>query len=501
MRSRLILLAAVSFSACGPGAAPAELTAPVQIPSLAQQLPVSAVIGQDAALTIFLWTQHWPETGTIIRNLLPNAARVPEDLEGLVSSVRPEWRHVIAALEGLDTSRPVVVRWGEAKDDLAAALAAGQGQGPNYLREVVALPTTDPARLIASIREGVAVLCPARGEGFVCSDESLVRIEERAGWVFLLMGDDEVALTLEVEASRSLTAVERWAMRSRSGFAFLLRPSRLRGAATFAYARERLRGQRGVSPRIVRRLAQVFLRYSMHGENFSELALGFDPALGGVVSVGQLSERGLERFTAAPTQPAVPAAPAPVANGTRSLGSGSPRITIRAGRDLSALVNRVPFAAGLRRGSGRSRSFHQLQRLANPLTYSVEYSGFTNTHLALEHRPELGADRVDAILRDRAAEAGGQPTPLHIRSRVQGAGWSAAVSRNEGEVPTFNADPATPSADDEAVACLERYALTAIETIMGAVQLDEEAAACARAGGLGADVDAYEAISQFAPSQ
>lgn len=435
---RHVLLFSLFLSGCGGSLPQPETPTAVQ----AVVAPALSAAGDKAVITLAVYPARLQEfvgqagfLEPVLQALVDQYAAGAAVFDAWVSDVTGRFHEgeVGSVLEwpGIDLSRPIYFRVGEAPDDLPSALAVLSG-APSPLRHVLACPATDASALQGHF-ESLFANCPVSGGLRQCRGHQ-VQIVHNADWVFIVRNEGPMPALDASELMAPADPLADWAYHSGpvSGF---LRPTSLRGVAAHlgaAQASSALGSADAESAHLMRTMAAseivgAYLRSSTYGIELERVAFFVHPSPLALSFRASLSESGA-RYSQVP-----------VGEANRE-GNAESGVLIRTGYDLNALLAaRHPFAYPTeeRQMNEAMRSCGMscgLRALFEPSAYFSFLLGGSSRAVALganaelEVDPSLEAGSLDVDVdtsRVPGARAGGL---LSVRSHLGARSWSVGVS-------------------------------------------------------------------------
>lgn len=443
---------------------------------------------------------------------------LPPEMLPLLSMDRPEALMAMAGgeaaalsqVQGLDRTRPLLLRLGEAPDDFDGAVATAMGRAPSQLRHVLVLPATESAVLRASLAEKAGQLCrSATASTFQC-DDHLLSLFEHGSWVVASLSRAPVALA-ELVASPGGEGTLAWALDARRPMSLHFRMREARGVAMF-YGAERM-NQAMLSMRAspadrgaavaegIQSIFRAFVHMSAFGQEIETAALSLRASPASVLGVAQLTSTGESRISAP---------------SSAALGQATPAmVTVRSHYHLRSLTASTPDAftfADARSPREVSRPLNEcgagcmLRVLAEPFGYAHTVSRIGaeefNEIVAFVQDDALAPGVIDVEFDNaRIAEEAGEPELTrmaasvprgHLHSQVQGRMWAGALGHSPNlplEAAGLGTTPPRPEADDAHVACFQTLA----ETTLGALDSLRRSSPAERRATLAAAAQAQEA--------
>lgn len=495
--------------------APMAATAPtaqVGTPIATGTVPTNELMvlaGSKAALTLALRLDKWSEAMTALRALAGPA--LPPEMIPLLSFDRPEALMAMAGrdaaamsqVQGLDRTRPIVVRIGEAPDDFSAAIASGVAGAPSPLRHVVVIPATDSAVLRASLTEKATQACRGLSPTtFDCNGMTL-SFFEHGTWVLAALSRTPVASVNELVSTPGREGTLAWALDASRPMSAHFRIREARAFAMFfaaediAQARTRSRsipGNEGINA-----LFQMFVHMSPFGQEVESFAVSLRAAPASLIAVAQLTPTGHRRLSLQTSGIAAQVSPA--------------MVTVRSSYDLRSITNAAPDAFTFANASRPRDVTRPLERcgpgcmlrvLAEPIGYAHTVGRIgaeeLNEVVSIQHRSDLPPGVIDVEIDTvRVAEEAGEPDlrrmaqivpRLHLHSTIQGTMWAGAM----GHTPNLPLEQAVasaprPEAAPAQAACFEALA----QATLRAFETAGEAAPAQRSAILGAALQAQAA--------
>lgn len=426
--------------------------------------------GSDAAITVVVRPDQWPaltaavteRTSTVIPPAITSIA--------LSDALGAFWEPLGGPLQGLDTSRPLIFRFGEDSASLVQTLEAGLAeQALPSPRHVFILPAEDVAALRAELEQQIARRCGSETPN--CRGFGRPHLEFDSDHVFVIFCDGDTAPSVaSLLADPGPTFA--WSQASDPVLSMHIRATVARDAATaigagslfsaLAHVDASYRTQMlaaGMSE-----LVGAHHRASDHGREIGELAVtvAADPLE--TRFLAHLTEVGVARLGARGTSN-----PSPVENAT---------VVVRSGFDLPALAEAATMPFGFRRledadevrRAYRTDGFiMHLQALMSPLAFAHlfdTHGAFDELRMLVEFSP--GANRrIDAdvhtgllpgVSRSRELSALAEVTPeVYVRSQITSAAWVGVVSLEpNAEAGDIALSPLRSlRADADSLRCLE----------------------------------------------
>ncbi len=498
-RWRWSWLTLVGLLACGGGAnEPGDSADPI---APGAEAPVDGdlaeVAGDRAVATVFFHPERWPEVRDAIRGSL--ATPLPEEVRhflslGNVDALRESGARrmadALSELRGVDTERPMVLRFAETNDDGIARVTELAADGfrlsddPPGVRHVLAIPASDPVALERSLGRALDHLCrPEEGERR-CPGGWSVRIEAESRWVWAIFGELDAPLRGPGEASGTL----RWAMDPRWPAAAYFRYSALRGAGVHIGIRHIRRAlsyatSEYMNEMTVAGLAEVVAshaRTAPHATEVDEGALALRPDPAALLFVGHLTPEATDALAAAEPEPTDAVSPR----------TEHQHLEVRSALPLRGATRQVspPFAVprdGPReamRAVFRAGPYSFFGTVAQPLAVARLTTDLRAMEAVAEHvryvpDRSLGEGGLQAHLDiDSIARAEGgrdlheisQLVPhLYLNARVEGATVAGAIGF-EPNLP-FTAPPLGAGErrthDPRQLACLEQVVIGTVATL------------------------------------
>lgn len=500
MLSKLFLpLLLVTACECGqsdevvpipPGPIGATTPTPVAAPAAAGTVPASELMtlaGSQAAVTLTLRLDKWSEAMAALRALVGPA--LPPQMLMLLSFDRPEALMAMAGREaaamsqvdGLDRTRPIIVRLGEAPDDLSAALAAGTASAPSPLRHVAVIPATQSSVLLASLSAKATEGCNASGPAQFDCDGRTLSLFEHGNWVLVAVSRTPIASAAALVGAPGREGTLAWALDARRPMSAHIRVHQARAFAMFDSAESMAGALAFVSPSSRAEVAadgmtsifNAFVHMSAFGQEVDTFAFSLRASPPSILGVAQLNATGQQRLALHTNGLAAHVEPSAV--------------TVRTGYDLRSISTAAPDAftfANAQRPREVMRPLEEcgpgcmLRVLAEPIAFShtVNRIGAEefNDILAIQHRSDLapGVIDVDIDMMRVATETGetdlrrmATAVPhVHLHSQITGSMWAGAL----GHAPNLALEPATataprPSPSADQVACFNTLARTTLD--------------------------------------
>ncbi len=548
----------------GCGGAAHTAVAPVAVTAVDVPLATDfAAAGDSAVLTVAVRPHTPEEFQRALRAALPRGLGRPSDLDEVAERLAParvldgwfrdllhlraedaEGLPSILTWRGLDETRPVYVRLGEAPEGFIEMVNVAYG-GPASFRHVLALPTTDSATLRADLAPFVASCEGTGNDAYRCTNRGRVVFVGASRWLFVALYTDPESTEVPTEADLMGTAEGQrmgagvWALSADASVAGIIRGRRIRSAAThFASyqiasaveaasedTREILRAY-GLSEMLA-----AYVQTSPFDREIDEWAfvVGTEPFA--VALSADLTEVGAARWR---TQNAD--APAEVNQGLQS--SDPPEqsaFRIRSALDLEALAARAPLPFGFRSLSTDEGAFAMAACgygcFVNRFFDLMAYGAFARRHIG------AGSDetvRHDDSLPDGTLNADIAVGPwlfgvnvdaqIHVRARLEGRRWSVGVASEESAAAGAQAraqertaaDAGSGSYEQDSLLCIERLGLGVAAALKASMQVSgenrtlllnaarqelAEDAGCVTDEGLAEERDAYLQVFERALSE
>lgn len=467
IRATLCLSLTLLFACVGTAATPTTPRPAIR----STQLDEAGLAGDRAAFTLIARPNRWTDltsaltrvTGEVIP---PEATAQP--IENLLGEL---WSFFYLGLpEGLDPERPIVIRLGEADDNLSALVnAVAVGRAPPALRHVFVFPArsvsamrADLERRIVSSCSGTPLVCGKLGQPHVLSDDS---------HVFIVFGSEapESAASLRAEPG----PVFRWALQGDAAIAGHLRASALRGAASLQGAGAIHQALLHVDPgyagaiRIagMSEVLGLHLRSSPYGRELSDIAFAVESSPLSVRLAARLTASGVARLAAHADADPAPAGEAP--------------IVVRSALDLRGVIAAAELPFGFRSLSSGSVADAYLSG-GMGMHAAALLSPVASLRLFPERVSEEALARMVQMRTDTAMEpgaihadvdvamlmAGGRlfsdlarvMPHVYFRSKVSGGAWVGVITLDENaQAPTARFEVAPDTlADPDSLVCLER---------------------------------------------
>lgn len=504
-RWRWSWLTLIGLLACG-GANESEESADPIAPGA--EAPVDGdlaeVAGDEALATVFFQPHRWPEVRDAIRGAL--AAPLPEEVrhylslpleEALRAAHARRMADALSELRGVDTERPMVLRFAETNDDGLAwvtELAANDfrlSDNPSGIRHVLAVPASDPVALERSLGRALDHLCrPENGERR-CPGGWGVRIEAESRWVWAIFGELDAPLRGSGEASGTL----RWAMDPRWPAAAYFRHSAMRSTAVHVGVRQMRQALAYASADYLNQLATAGLaeviaahsRTAPYGTEVDEGALALRAEPASLLFVGHLTPRATDALAAADAEP----------SGVPSPRTEHQHLEVRSALPLRGAVRQVvpPFA--IPRDDPR-RALRAVSRCGPYCLFGTLSQPLASARLATDlHAMEAIAEHVRYVPDSSLGQGGLQAhldiagiarvegsrdlqkistlvPALHLNARVEGATLAGAIGVQPNlpfTTPPLGAGE-RQAFDPDQLACLERLEQSTVDTLEALHSID-----------------------------
>jgi len=491
--------------ACGGRSEPEESSDPI---APGAEAPVDGdlaeVAGDRALATVFFHPERWPEVRDAIRDSM---ATLPEEVRHFLSLSAVDalreaharrMADALSELRGVDTDRPMVLRFAETNDDGLARVTALAADGfrlsddPPSLRHVLAIPASDPVQLERSLGRALDHLCPPDDDGARrCPGGWSVRVEAESRWVWAVFGELDAPLRGSGEASGTM----RWAMDPRWPAAAYFRHSALRGTGVHVGLRQIRRALSYASPEYLNEMAVAGLadvvashaRSAPHTTEIDEGALAIRPEPASLLFVGHLTPRSTDALAAAEAE----------ATGVPSPRTEHQHLEVRSAIPLRGALRHVPPPFAVPRDGPRdamravfragpysffgtvsqplavarlTTDLHAMEAIAEHVRYVPDSSvgpGGLQAHLDI-----AGIARVEG---GRDLQKISQLVPaLHLNARVEGATVAGAIGVQPGlpfVVPPLRAGERRDH-DPRQLACLEQVELGTIAGVQALRAID-----------------------------
>lgn len=438
--NRHALLLAFCTIALGCGGSLPQAETPTPVRSVAE--PVLSAAGDEAAITLAVYPARLPEfvgEGTFLepalQSLVDEWAADATVFDAWATDATRNYRdgEVTPVLQwpGLDLTRPIFIRIGEAPDELPSALAVLSG-GPSPLRHVVACPATDAEALRAYL-ESLFARCRLSDGQRLCRQRQ-VQIVHNAEWVFVVQNESPMPALTASDLMAPPNALAEWAEGQGPVFGYL-RPRSIRGVAAHlgsARAAAALSEASGDSVDRMRLMAAsevvgAYLRSSPYGTEADGLAFVVHPSPLALSFRASLSEAGAH-YSRTP-------------NGEAARGGNTETgILIRSSYALDALLaphHPFGYATDVRRMNEALRScgFACMIRAAfEPSAYlpflldAQGPSAALSAIAELEVDPSLEAGTLDVDADTSTVQGARAGALLFIRSRIAERSWAGGIS-------------------------------------------------------------------------
>ncbi|MFT5356792.1 MAG: hypothetical protein ACI9KE_004018 [Polyangiales bacterium] len=496
MRHALALALVVG---CGGSLPQPETATVVQQPVTAQVLSAA---GDTAVLTLAVVPARLPEfvgQGTFLQpELQALVDQFATDAAVFNAWLGDATRHfregdLVSVLDwpGLDLTRPIFFRMGEAPDELQSALAVLAG-GLSPLRHVLACPATDPVALQANF-ESMFTRCTLSGGLRQCGERQ-VQIVHNADWVFVVQDEDPSPAVSASDLMAPPDPLAEWAYASGPIAAFVRAP-RIRGAAAHFAAGLGARAIASADPEsagLLRTMAAseivgAYLRSSPYGSELTNMAF-----------VLQASPLRLS-FRASLSEDGAHYSQAPVGEANRG-GNAEFGVLIRTSSPVEALLGaaRQPFgyptAERAMNSAMRSCGIACVVRgVFEPSAYLPFLLGGSSPTAALSALAELevapsldaGTFDVDVNVNSSMIPMGRDGARMSIRSRFDVRSWSGGLSFDaEGATSALVLARSAPDTDvlaqddgrDASLACLNGLGQHVTMSLEGLAQAPDVAA-------------------------
>lgn len=516
---------------CGGSLPQPETATVVQQPVTAQALSAA---GDTAFLTLAVvparlsefvgqWTAVQPELQALLDGFATDAAVFNAWLGDATRRFREGDVSDVLDWPGLDLTRPIFFRMGEAPEELQSALAVLAG-GPSPLRHVLACPATDPVALQANF-ESMFTRCTL-SDGLRQCGERQVQIVHNDEWVFVVQSEGAMPALSASDLMAPADPLAEWAYASGPVAAFV-RSRRIRGAAAHLASGAAVGALAGASPEsagLMRTMAAseivgAYLRTSPYGNDFPTMAFVVQPSPFSLSFRASLSERGVQYSQGS------------VGEASRE-GNAESGVLIRTSFDFALFTaGRHPFGYPVdprsMQDAMRTCGFACMIRAAfEPRAYLPFVLGGPSRAAALSANSELEVDpSLDPGTVDVDVDASQIPIArdgalLSLRSRFDERSWSGGLSFDaEGATAALalarNApDVAVPfqqDGSDSSLACLDSLGQHVTMSLAGLAQAPDvgaqaregvmgraaELARCASDPVHAADRDGYLAALEF----
>jgi len=436
-----------------------------------------AVAGDLSPWTIIGVPARWPELRDAMRAMVPG--ELPRDLEELFAMTSYEQligkmggrgRRTFSELQGVDPTRPAVLRFAEVMtDDFGALLEVTRET--SYLRHVLAIPAADAAALEADLRSR-----EDHGERFW--------VQRDGDYVFAVFAEHDRPTPPDMTRLRSDTppsAVLRFAFRDHP-VAMHLRGSRLQPYATAIGAEmmtralhwvedaEQLAAMRTVG---TAELLGARARTEPSSHEIAEVALAVVPGPAPRIDgMARLTVRGRDALAAGieapPVQRGVLGAPIGVRTGisfpAAAQASGMPvGYEGLQGRELTRAFQRCGFACA---AASLAQPFSAARTVGVRPLRELDEAGILALAAGEPTRVDADLDLMALARLSREREiVAMQPRPIFLRTEVRGGAWFGSLALEataaEGALDGLRAEASTIEALEvprsEGYACLVRY--------------------------------------------
>ncbi|MFK7999300.1 MAG: hypothetical protein AB8H86_06865 [Polyangiales bacterium] len=431
-------LAALALAGCGSSLPQPETPTPVQ--SVAA--PVLSAAGDSAVITLAVYPARLPEfvgqatfLEPVLQTLVDQYAADAAVFDAWVGDATRNYREgevgSVLHWPGLDLTRPIFFRVGEAPDELQGALAVLSGAS-SPLRHVLACPATDAAALQAHF-ESLFANCPVSGGMRQCRRHQ-VQIVHNAEWVFVVRHEGPMPALSAADLMAPADPLAEWAYEN-GPVAGYLRPQSIRGVGAHlgsARAADALSEASGDSVNLMRWIAAsevvgAYLQSSPYGMEAEGFAFVVQPSPLSLSFRASLSQAGAH-YSQTPRGEA--------ARG----GNTETGIVIRSSYALNALLApHHPFGYGTdereineaMRRCGVACSIRAAFEPSAYLPFLVDAQGPSAALSAiaeLEVDPALEAGTLDIDADTSSIQGARAGARLFARSRIAERSWSGGVS-------------------------------------------------------------------------